>query len=87
MISIATGFLGTAWGLVNSNWITRGLAGLVVVFGAYKINNYVVGQKAVARHVETSIKKGEQINARNIKARNAALSTPGSATRIPCRDC
>lgn len=87
MITVVTGALGTAWGLINASWITRGIAGLVVVLGAWKVNNIIVGKKAVARHVEKSVKTGERINARNVKNRNTALSTPGSASRLECRDC
>lgn len=87
MITTILSVLGTGWGLVNANWWTRGLMGLLVVFGAWKANNYIVGKKAVARHIEKSVKEGRRNNERARKIRKGIYSGKGSVGSIPCRDC
>lgn len=87
MISMVLGPAGTLWKLITGSWTGRILAGTVVLFGAWKANNYVVSQKAVAKVVEKSRTEGRKINAKNKTLRAKALSTPGSASRLPCRDC
>ncbi|MDH3194990.1 MAG: hypothetical protein OEL78_01610 [Hyphomicrobiales bacterium] len=87
MIGIIFGVFGSSWKLVNANWGTRAIAGLIVIVGAWKTNNIIVGKKAVARHVEKSVKAGEAINARNLKKRKRIYAAPGNLGDLPCRDC
>ena len=86
-VGAVTGFMSTILGIINANWWTRGAAGFLVILGAWKVNNTIVGKQAVSRHVEKSVRTGEQINARNRTKRTQILATPGSAKRLPCRDC
>lgn len=87
MISMILGPAGTLWKLISGSLGGRLMAAALALFGAWQINNYVVRQKAVAKVVEKSKTEGRKFNAKNKTLRAKALSTPGSASRLPCRDC
>lgn len=80
----------TVLGILNGIWSSPiGKIAAVVLAGlvALKANNYVVAKKAESRVVEKSKSKGREANAKSETARAKALTTPGSVTRLPCRDC
>lgn len=79
MIGTILAFLGSTLG----RYAVIG-GGVLAFIGAFAWHQQNIGQKKLVR---ASIKKGLQINARNEKTRRKVFETPGSAARLPCRDC
>lgn len=77
------------WALISGSWTGRIIAACTTLLVAWKVNNYVVGQQAVKRFVQKSVKEGKARNAKAEKVREKARQ-PGAAGRLLreyCRDC
>lgn len=87
MITSAIG--GIVWlaGIVRATWIGRLVAAAAVFLAAWQINNFVVASRAKTAIIEESKAEGAKRNEKSAKARENARRTPGSASRLPCRDC
>jgi hypothetical protein len=77
------------WALISGSWTGRIIAAATVLLVSWKVNNVIVGQKAVKRFVEKSVKEGRARNAKAEKVREKSRQ-PGAADRLLreyCRDC